>query len=44
MENAQVKKVGSLLVHRLLNPLGFVAFKMGRLRGARKEHPGAIRD
>jgi hypothetical protein len=26
------------LVHRLLNPLGFVAFKMGRLRGARKEH------
>jgi len=21
------------LVHRLLNPLGFVAFKMGRLRG-----------
>jgi hypothetical protein len=28
----------STLVHRLLNPLGFVAFKMGRLRGARKEH------
>jgi len=27
------------LVYRLLNPLGFVAFKMGRLRGARKEHP-----
>ena len=26
------------LVHRLLNPLGFVAFKMGRLRGGRKEH------
>src|SRR5580704_1848771 len=28
-----------LLVHRLLNLLGFVAFKMGRLRGGRKEHP-----
>ena len=27
------------LVHRLLNPLGFVGFKMGRLRGGRKEHP-----
>ena len=27
-----------LLVHRLLNPLGFVVFKMGRLRGGRKEH------
>ena len=26
------------LVHRLLNPLGSVAFKMGRLRGVRKEH------
>jgi hypothetical protein len=26
------------LVYRLLNPLGFVAFKMGRLRGVRKEH------
>ena len=26
------------LVHRLLNPLGSVAFKMGRLRGGRKEH------
>ncbi len=26
------------LVHRLLNPLGLVAFKMGRLRGGRKEH------
>ena len=25
------------LMRRLLNPLGFVAFKMGRLRGARKE-------
>jgi hypothetical protein len=25
-------------VYRLPNPLGFVAFKMGRLRGARKEH------
>jgi hypothetical protein len=28
----------SLLVHRLLNPLGFVVFKMGRLQGGRKEH------
>ena len=27
-----------MLVHRLLNPLGFVVFKMGRLRGGRKEH------
>ena len=27
-----------VLVHRLLNPLGSVAFKMGRLRGGRKEH------
>src|ERR1700729_3021147 len=26
------------LVYRLLNPLSFVAFKMGRLQGARKEH------
>jgi hypothetical protein len=25
-------------VYRLLNPLSFVAFKMGRLRGVRKEH------
>ena len=25
-------------MHRLLNPLGSVAFKMGRLRGGRKEH------
>jgi multiple antibiotic resistance protein len=32
------------LVHRLLNPLGFVAFKMGRLRGVRKEHIKLIRD
>jgi hypothetical protein len=31
--------VNLLLVHRLLNPLGFVVFKMGRLRGERKEHP-----
>jgi hypothetical protein len=26
------------LVYRLLNPLGFVAFKMGRQRGARRAH------
>ena len=26
------------LVYRLLDPSGFVAFKMGRLRGGRKEH------
>jgi len=26
------------IVYRLQNPLGFVAFKMGRLRGVRKEH------
>ena len=25
-------------MYRLLNPLGFVPFKMGRLRGGRKEH------
>ena len=25
-------------MHRLLNPLGSVAFKMGRLQGGRKEH------
>src|SRR5271166_567589 len=31
------------LVHRLLNPLGFVAFKMGRLRGGRKERIWPIR-
>ena len=24
---------GGIIVYRLLNPLGFVAFKMGRLRG-----------
>src|SRR5271157_4045012 len=29
---------GDPVVHRLLNPLGFVVFKMGRLRGGRKEH------
>jgi hypothetical protein len=27
------------LVYRLLNPLGFVAFKMGRRQGARRAHP-----
>jgi hypothetical protein len=32
------QKSGLSLVHRLLNPLGFVAFKMGRLQGATKEH------
>ena len=39
-ENAPVTypREGARLVHRLLNPLGFVGFKMGRLRGARKEH------
>jgi hypothetical protein len=26
------------LVYRLLNPLGFVAFKMGCLRGVKEEH------
>jgi hypothetical protein len=26
------------LVYRLLNPLGFVAFKMGRRQGARRAH------
>jgi hypothetical protein len=26
------------VVYRLLNPLGFVVFKMGRLRGGGKEH------
>ena len=31
-------RYGADLVYRLLNPLGFVAFKMGRLRGVRKEH------
>ena len=39
-------KIG--LVYRLLNPLSFVAFKMGRLRGGpsrtggRKEHPAPV--
>jgi hypothetical protein len=33
-----------LLVYRLLNPLSFVVFKMGRLRGVRKEHIRSIRD
>jgi hypothetical protein len=29
---------GFYLVYRLLNPLGFVAFKMGRRQGARRAH------
>ena len=30
--------VDPLLVYRLLNPLSFVAFKMGRRQGARRAH------
>ena len=33
-----VLEILSALVHRLLNPSGSVVFKMGRLRGGRKEH------
>src|SRR5271166_3053903 len=37
VRNFPASSNSSSLVHRLLNPLGFGAFKMGRLRGGRKE-------
>ena len=37
-EGACACELGPTLVYRLLNPLGFVAFKMGRRQGARRAH------
>jgi len=37
-EPAGRRQMNLELVYRLLNPLGFVAFKMGRRRGARRAH------
>jgi len=33
-----IREEGEPLVYRLLNPLGFVAFKMSRRQGARRAH------
>jgi hypothetical protein len=41
-KDLRFEKLLALLVYRLLNPLSFVAFKMGRLRGVRKEHPAPV--